>query len=326
MKRLLFGVIWLAGFLLTGFIAAEQFKPLLVVRLHNPFWAIWPYAGLLGIFPAIVLFIIAASLGLLPGVRRPRTGTGTVTKTIKFGPWQAVWLVAGFLLMQLAGLIGLLLILNLVRFLVIATSHTPPAFNPSGVGAGIAGTLTGSFTAALWSVWYIRRRGEARLHDGSPSGIAWRRASGKAYLTATFIAVLIILVVMVLFHFIPPDVSKLEDLPDSKLFDTPGWPAVALLALVVFIAPPLEEFVFRGGVFAALATRLSPLWAGIITTLVFVAVHAPEKIYYPAGFIDVGLMAAASAWMRVKFGSIRPGILLHVLYNAGLMVAVTLSG
>ena len=94
---------------------------------------------------------------------------------------------------------------------------------------------------------------------------------------------------------------------------------------MVFIAPPLEEFVFRGGVFAALATRYSPLTAGIVTTLIFVAVHAPEKIYYPPGFIDVGLMAAAAAWMRVKFGSIRPGILLHVLYNAGLLLAVGLA-
>jgi membrane protease YdiL (CAAX protease family) len=56
------------------------------------------------------------------------------------------------------------------------------------------------------------------------------------------------------------------------------------------------------------------------------AVHAPEKIYYPAGFIDVGLMAAAAAWMRVKFGSIRPGILLHVLYNAGLLFAAGTMG
>jgi membrane protease YdiL (CAAX protease family) len=140
------------------------------------------------------------------------------------------------------------------------------------------------------------------------------------------IALIIVMIVMALFHFLPPDEARLEKLPDARLYDAPGWPAAGILLLVICLAPPLEEFVFRGGVFAALATRLSPLSAGIITTLVFVAVHAPEKIYYPPGFIDVGLMAAAAAWMRVKFGSIRPGILLHVLYNAGLLVAVGLAG
>ncbi|OYV33946.1 MAG: hypothetical protein B7Z81_10730, partial [Acidocella sp. 20-61-6] len=93
----------------------------------------------------------------------------------------------------------------------------------------------------------------------------------------------------------------------------------------VFIAPPVEEYVFRGGIFSALASRVSPLWAGVITTLLFVAVHAPEKIHYPAGFIDVGLVGAAAAWMRVRFASIKPGVLLHVLYNAGLMLAAGLA-
>ena len=143
---------------------------------------------------------------------------------------------------------------------------------------------------------------------------------------AVLFAVLILLVVVMLFHFLPPNDARLENLPDAELYSAPGWPAAGLVLLSSLIAPPLEEFVFRGGVFAALATRFSPLAAGILTTLVFVAVHAPEKIYYPPGFIDVGLMAAAAAWMRVKFGSIRPGILLHILYNAGLLAAIGLTG
>jgi hypothetical protein len=51
------------------------------------------------------------------------------------------------------------------------------------------------------------------------------------------------------------------------------------------------------------------------------AAHAPEKMYYPPGFIDVGLMAAAAVMLRLQYRSIRPAILLHVLYNAGSMLA-----
>ena len=319
MKPLRFTVIWLALFLAAGFAAGELVRPWLVVGLHNPFWAIWPNAGEAGAILGVVLFLPLAIFRRLPGLRRSAI---RVPKPIKFGPVQAIWLIAGFVVAELAGLLGFLLLLNIIRVLAMAVTHGPQLFDAAGAGADVAGTLAGTFTACFWSIWYIRRRGPDRLHDAGPSGIAWRRAPLRAYGVAAVIAVLIILVVMTLFHFLPPDEAKLDNLPDAALYDAPGWPAAGILLLVVCIAPPLEEFVFRGGVFAALATRFSPLTAGIVTTLVFMAVHAPEKIYYPPGFIDVGLMAAAAAWMRVKFGSIRPGILLHLLYNAGLLLAV----
>jgi len=178
----------------------------------------------------------------------------------------------------------------------------------------------------LWSFWYIGRLGPARVRDGNVTGIAWRRATSWGYFMAVVLAVLIIAAVVVIVHLVPPNMAAIKNMPSAKLFGAPGWPTLVLAVLAVIIAPPVEEYVFRGGVFAALASRCSPLWAGIITTAVFVAVHAPEKIYYPAGFIDVGLMAAAAAWLRVRFGSIRPGILLHLLYNFGLMFAAGTLG
>lgn len=322
MTRLLFGLRWLAGFLLAGFLAGEICRPFLVVGLHNPFWAIWPYAGELGAAAAAILFVIAAGFRLARGSRiAARSGP----RPISFGPWQALVLLVGFSVAQLAGLGGFLLLLNALKLAMTLVNHRPPAFDTAGGAADVAATLAGVLTAGYWCIWYIRRRGSVRLRDGSPSGIAWRAGSVPAYGIAVLFAAAIILVVVAVLHFIPPDISALQDLPDSQLFSTPGWPSVAMLLLAVCIAPPLEEFVFRGGIFAALATRFTPLTAGIVTTVVFVAVHAPQKIHYLPGFIDVGLMAAAAAWMRVRFHSIRPGILLHVLYNAGLMFVAGLT-
>ena len=107
----------------------------------------------------------------------------------------------------------------------------------------------------------------------------------------------------------------------TRLFQGGGWQLAGLLVLVVVVGPVVEELAFRGAAFAGFAQRFGPVGAGVITTLVFMAVHAAEKRYYLPGFIDVGLMAAAACWLRVKYGSIRPGILLHVLYNAGLLLA-----
>ena len=179
--------------------------PWLVVGLHNPFWAIWPYAGDAGVIVAVVLFLVFALLRRLPGLRKSGL---SVMKPIKFGPAQAVWLLAGFVAMQLAGLLGFLLLLNIVRVLLVAVTHRPPLFDATGPGADIAATLAGTLAAAWWCVWYIVRRGAVRLRDGGPAGIAWRPAQWRGYGAAVVIALLVILIVMALFHFLPPDTAE----------------------------------------------------------------------------------------------------------------------
>jgi membrane protease YdiL (CAAX protease family) len=294
------GVMWLAGFCGLGFVVALHFPQ----ALHGHARLALPLAGLL-------VFGLAAWAGWLPGLRKRRAAA--------WGVAQAGWLIGGFIIAQLAGV----LVCSGAFALLARLGHPAPA---SGAAQLATGALTGYLTASFWSFWYIRRLGPARLQDGSALGIAWRAAPGRAYLVAGLLAALIIMVVIILVHLVPPDMAAVRKMPSAGLFAAPGWPAFLLLVLAVFIAPPVEEYVFRGGVFSALASRVSPFWAGVLTTALFMAVHAPEKIYYPAGFIDVGLMAAAAAWLRVKFRSIRPGILLHLLYNAGLMLAAGAVG
>jgi len=297
MKRVVSGILWLAFFAFAGFIAGAH-----VARLGA-------HGAMAGAGAGAVVFLAATLLGWLPGVRR--------RGKLRWGLAQAFWLVAGFLFMQLVGALGCALAIKGIVWAAVHAGLAAPPAHESVLATVVAGYLA----SALWSFWYIGRLGPARLRDGAATGIAWRRAEGGAYVTAVLFAALIIVAVVILVHVFPPNMAAVRNMPSAKVFGAPGWPAAILVLLAVFLAPPVEEYVFRGGVFAALASRVSPLWAGVITTALFMAVHAPEKIYYPAGFIDVGLMAAAAAWMRVRFGSIRPGILLHVLYNAGLLFA-----
>jgi membrane protease YdiL (CAAX protease family) len=317
MKRLMFCVLWLAGFLALGyaiglhFHAALMNDPGLRTDLPANFATnfVYTHPKLACAVVGIVLFALAYWLGMLSGTRR----------LSPWGPLRAVHLVIGFLVLQLAGATICAFFIQLIVTIASHLRHIPAP--DAGINGTLAGVFAGYLTATLWSIWYIGRLGPARLHDGSPTGIAWRPAPRKAYAAAALFAIAIIIVVMIIVHIIPPNLDALKNNPTAKLFGAPGLPAITLLVLAVLIAPPVEEFVFRGGIFSALASRCSPLWAGIITTILFMAVHAPEKYLYPAGFIDVGLMAAAAAWMRVRFNSIRPGILLHILYNAGLMLA-----
>jgi len=297
------GILWLAAFCAAGFVAGVHFARF----LHG-------HAEVAGLAAGLAVFLLSALLGWLPGLRKKRAP--------RWGLVQAFWLVAGFMIMQLAGILACTLFFSGAAWLLHRLHVAVPAFG----GAVLVTVVAGYLASALWSFWYIGRLGPARLRDGSVTGIAWRPAASWGYFTAFVLAVLIIAAAVVIVHLVPPNVAALQNMPSAKIFGAPGWPTLVLALLAVIIAPPVEEYVFRGGVFAALASRVSPLWAGVITTAVFVAVHAPEKIYYPAGFIDVGLMAAAAAWLRVRFGSIRPGILLHLLYNFGLMFAAGTLG
>jgi len=39
------------------------------------------------------------------------------------------------------------------------------------------------------------------------------------------------------------------------------------------------------------------------------------------GFLDIALLALAACWLRLRCQTIRPGILLHMTYNTGPLLA-----
>ncbi len=265
------------------------------------------------------LFIIGFCFALLPGARRPPHTPQP------FGWVQGAWGIAGFAVTQIAGSLLITNLASIEQFGAIAW-HTGRSVDFSGHDFLLTTALGGELMAALWVAWYLRRLGPARTSDGSPSGVAWRPAPAAGYFSALIAAGIIIALVMAMYHFIPPDMKKLQSLPMAKLFGGTGIEVLPLLAIAVFIGPVLEEFVFRGIGFAGLAARLGPVAAGVITTIVFMAAHAQEKIHYLPGFIDVGLLAATSVVLRLRYRSIRPGILLHIVYNAGSMIAAAFIG
>jgi membrane protease YdiL (CAAX protease family) len=270
----------------------------------------------LGVEFGLNLAVLGLCFALLPGARRDPA------LPQPFGLVQGVWGLAGFGITMAAG--GLLLF-NVVTLenLILIARHNPARVDFSSTDLLRATALAGEITAALWVVWYFRRLGPARAADGSATGIAWRAAPARAYGVALAAAAGLLVIVTAINHFLPPDMDKLQALPMAKVFEGSGISVLPLLILAMFVAPALEEIVFRGIAFAGLATRFGPGWAGAITTVIFMAAHAQVKIHYLPGFFDVGLMAVAAVWLRLKFHSIRPGILLHIVYNTGAMLSAS---
>lgn len=104
--------------------------------------------------------------------------------------------------------------------------------------------------------------------------------------------------------------TQLEQILNSSLY---ARYAIAFLA--VFTAPFVEEFVYRGILFAALQRLTGPVVAGIATLALFTLIHVPQ--YWPnIGVITaVALLTVALTVVRAKTGRLLPCVVIHFVFN-----------
>jgi membrane protease YdiL (CAAX protease family) len=235
----------------------------------------------------------------------------------KFGPLQGLWLVLGYVLAQLTGNFLAYLAWGVGTALDALLHHRPLSTHPVPTAGVLAlATLLGFALSAAWSYLYIRRRARPQLRQGGAGGIGWcAPTSRRAWFAAVAVALFCMVFAGAMVLALPPDPDKLNG-PLSKLLAAPGLPRLAVTLLAVCGAPVVEEFLFRGALFAALARRWSVLMAGSVTTLVFVALHAADKLGWWPGFLVVGLLGTLLLLLRIRYRSLWPGILAHFLYNS----------
>ena len=184
---------------------------------------------------------------------------------------------------------------------------------PAWVGAALALLVGLGF---LW--WYVVRRdypGERRrratLRLRAPGGVvAWVPAvlvCAVAFAGATLVLA-----------------ARVLPLPSSDTFEyfdrmRYGWLPLAVLA--VWLAPMMEEFLFRGWMQRTLERRMPAARAIVLTAAAFAAAHF-DLFGLPSRFA-VGVASGYLAWLS---GSIVPSVLLHAAYNGTLLVADRLAG
>lgn len=84
-----------------------------------------------------------------------------------------------------------------------------------------------------------------------------------------------------------------------------------LLTLVMAVMPAIgEEILFRGFVFGSLRRNMKPVWAIVISSIIFGAFHLSLVKLLPTA-----LLGALFAYIGLKSGSIFIGMLLHFLNN-----------
>jgi membrane protease YdiL (CAAX protease family) len=111
-------------------------------------------------------------------------------------------------------------------------------------------------------------------------------------------------------------------LPESKetLFDrllkTSANVRVVIALLAVFTAPLVEEWVYRGVLYAGLR-RIAGVWPSVLVVAVlFAGVHFPQYWGAWAGLIGISILSLTLTIIRARTKSILPCVAVHVVFNA----------
>ncbi len=113
---------------------------------------------------------------------------------------------------------------------------------------------------------------------------------------------------LALLHQLGPLARELDQ-ADAQMASVPHL-RQAYFVMAVLIAPPAEEFLFRGLLFRALEREWGG-WRAILGSAAFFAVYHPALSWLP-----VAALGALNAVIFKRTGRLAPAVLLHAVYNA----------
>jgi sodium transport system permease protein len=93
-------------------------------------------------------------------------------------------------------------------------------------------------------------------------------------------------------------------------------PWLLLIVTMAIVPAMFEEFCFRGFLFGALRSRLSGTWTVSAAAITFGIFH---ELFLPGRFLASTFLGLVLGWVRLRAGSIAPGILLHAIHNSLLL-------
>ena len=142
-----------------------------------------------------------------------------------------------------------------------------------------------------------------------------RSEAGRLILLILVLDIFVVLPIhAVITIFLFPDAEQQEVI---TMFEDASDTSLALLAFSVAILTPFaEELLFRGFILGMLLKRYSDTQSIVISSLIFAIAHEPIAMALAFGG---GLLYG---WVRVRTGSILPGMIAHAIWNGFITVVV----
>ncbi len=139
-------------------------------------------------------------------------------------------------------------------------------------------------------------------------------AKGRAALLAVAALVLIFAASAALSPFL--DAGDEQGLVPDNWDSSRAVPFLANAAVVILVAPFVEELLYRGLGYGLLAPFTGPWPAIVLTGLAFGLAHG-----LVLGLPVLTIFGITLGWLRSKTGSVYPGMVVHGLFNAAALVA-----
>jgi membrane protease YdiL (CAAX protease family) len=214
--------------------------------------------------------------------------------------------------------LGMALALGFCFTLAIFIAHHVPGLRglrPAELTSDPRVILPAQLAAYLMVFGALWRLFAHHLHIGFLRALSWQWPSRWHMFVAG--GVLLAVAVQVGSHLLPAP----PELPIEKMFRSAS-DAWMMSIFGVFVAPFVEEVLFRGLLFPALARRAGVLLSLVVTSLLFGAMHATQlggAWIQVSCIVFVGVVLTVVRW---RYRSLACSTLVHVGYNGLLFTAL----
>ena len=156
------------------------------------------------------------------------------------------------------------------------------------------------------------------LQDNSLFGAAWTVGKPKVLLSSFILGVcaaflFFIISISSLFLFSPASGQKAGLL--AQMAGQSGFGQFTVIIFALFMAPLIEELLFRGILLGGLNRSFGIWWGVVVSNLLFISLHYSEAIHFWPAFIGIGLLSATATRQRLTQNAIGPAIAVHFGYN-----------
>jgi membrane protease YdiL (CAAX protease family) len=246
----------------------------------------------------------------------PPSGPQLIPPAIKDPPWSLEDLIAFILFAFLSFVfanVAVVFVISILRQRFALHTSIEQAFSktPWVVAMQTAWELMWlGFIYVIVSKKYHRRFWEALKWVKTPHSAGLFLIAGAA---VAFLAQLIV-------NLFPSQ----KHLPIEKLFSSPES-AYLLAFFGIFVAPFVEELVFRGFFYPVFERMWGFTAAVLLTALLFAGIHIPQLSGGWQEIASIFVVGAVFSYCRGKTGSLIPSFLMHLSYNTVLFVSLYVS-
>ena len=232
-------------------------------------------------------------------------------------------ILLGYLVAQFVGAI----LVGIVIGIFHAFSHLGHPANTEAMQSVILlpAVVTGMLLGGLTIYFMFKKTFPGEHWPAGLRAIGWGPARGKDVVLAAGAGVILALFYFFLVVASSPAGTHHVPTPLNAAGLTAGWRRNMLAFSAIVLAPPIEEFLFRGILFAAFARTRRLLRAGSMVTAIFLLAHITEIAGNWPAIVTIGGLSVAAIVARLRTGSLFPSIALHTAYNSCMMAVLYIA-